>query len=367
MPLGSGYSNSLQFGYLAADLGLYCPCGTKSIIPRFDSISATSSIAYDVPTSGKSLHVQQLEDIGGIVAGATENALVVADEPCKGSTPKSSAALTASVAEHLSNLGAFAIISTHLLDEISSLPLETDGTIEYYAARAVNMGSDVCPRWYYQLLPGRGEGSGSIRAAELAGLDNSIIQRARKFEVCLMGGETTKNGGETTKNGGETAKDRRETAKDRCYHLKTVTHVIKSILGDSMDMCVVENDEIPPPSFSRRPVLYALVLPVFSGQTLLNHALYIGESGNVGTRLRQHYKKGIQTLETMNEDAVRALGISCDEIRVDWSGYTGVLAKFVSRHMAKRAETETIKTIQATFPDIILLSVQDRLEVSTVE
>ncbi|OEH74868.1 MUTS domain-containing protein [Cyclospora cayetanensis] len=154
-------------------------------------------------------------------AGRFARSFLILDEPCKGTAPNCGAALLGSVLESLADVRAQGIISTHLHQQLSALPLslppaavsfkqmkicrrqKASGKTEH-KKRPLKQEEDAAPKnaaeehdaawldntsdcdlfanedeWDYELADGICSDSNALHAAEKAGIPQTVLQRAK--------------------------------------------------------------------------------------------------------------------------------------------------------------------------------------------
>ncbi|KAF8820849.1 mutS domain protein [Cardiosporidium cionae] len=165
-----------------ANSGLFCPCAPNSVVPRYDAFVSACAIAHDVPEHNRSLYGQELEQLRILLKDTTNRSFITIDEPCKGTSPRCGAALVGALLEELDNRKMSGFVSTHLHEEISTLPLKTTSTtFKRMGSTAVN-GS---VKWTYQLEEGLCNDSLGLITAECIGLPSPMVKRAAELEVII--------------------------------------------------------------------------------------------------------------------------------------------------------------------------------------
>ena len=156
---------------LAAQAGIPV-AAQRATLPIFDrvlvDIGDEQSIAADLSTF--SSHILNLK---GMLAEATPNSLVLADEMGTGTAPEEGAALAEALLEEFRGKRCFVLATTHhdrLKAYASTTPAVVNAAVEF---------DDVNLRPTYRLRVGIPGGSSGIAIAKRLGLANEIIERAR--------------------------------------------------------------------------------------------------------------------------------------------------------------------------------------------
>ncbi|KAG8825170.1 DNA mismatch repair protein msh6 [Serendipita sp. 401] len=162
-------------GVIMAQLGMYVPASRAKLSP-IDAI-LTRMGAYDNMFSASSTFKVELDETCKILRTATPHSLVILDELGRGTSTFDGIAIAGAVLHHLAThtlaLGCFA---THY----SSLTLD----YEYHPnIRTMHMATKVDDEkreliWLYKLVPGVAPSSFGTHVASLAGVPNTVVQRA---------------------------------------------------------------------------------------------------------------------------------------------------------------------------------------------
>jgi DNA mismatch repair protein MutS2 len=146
----------------------------RAVLPLFDrvlvDIGDEQSIAADLSTF--SSHMLNLK---AMLAVATPNSLVLADEMGTGTAPEEGAALAVALLEEFRKKGCFVLATTHH-DRLKTYASTTPGIVN----AAVEF-DEVNLRPTYRLMVGVPGGSSGIAIARRLGLADSIIEHARSL------------------------------------------------------------------------------------------------------------------------------------------------------------------------------------------
>ena len=156
---------------LAAQSGIPV-AAQRAVLPTFDrvlvDIGDEQSIAADLSTF--SAHVLNLKSM---LATATPQSLILADEMGTGTAPEEGAALAVALLEEFREKNCFVLATTHH-DRLKTYASTTPGVVN----AAVEF-DDVNLRPTYRLMVGVPGGSSGIAIAQRLGLAREIIERAR--------------------------------------------------------------------------------------------------------------------------------------------------------------------------------------------
>ncbi len=169
----STYMRQVALISIMAQIGSFVPAKRAriGIVDRvFTRIGAADDLA-----GGQSTFMVEMQDIQTMIAKATERSLVIIDELGRGTSTGEGMAIAQAVIEHLhENVGCKTLVSTHY-HELAHL----EGSLRYLtnACMAVKeSGGQVT--FLRKLVAGAADTSYGIYCAQLAGLPDSVIDRA---------------------------------------------------------------------------------------------------------------------------------------------------------------------------------------------
>jgi len=132
--------------------------------------------AHDDLAAGRSTFMVEMLETATILRYATEQSLVVLDEIGRGTSTEDGVAIASAVVEHLvERVGARTLFATHFR-ELTRLADEIPGVIALQTAIERHDGGLV---FLHTIVPGVAEAAFGLEIARLAGLPESVIQRAR--------------------------------------------------------------------------------------------------------------------------------------------------------------------------------------------
>lgn len=175
----STYMRQTALIVLMAQMGSFVPAKSAhiGIVDRvFTRIGASDDLA-----SGRSTFMVEMTEVADILKNATEDSLILLDEIGRGTSTYDGVAIARAVLEYCADtkrLGARTMLATHY-HELGRLEGQLDGVKNYYITARKHDGKVIFLR---QIVPGCADESYGIEVASLAGVPDSVVERAR---VCL--------------------------------------------------------------------------------------------------------------------------------------------------------------------------------------
>lgn len=171
----STYMRQTALIILLAHIGSFVPAEFASIGP-IDRIFTRIGAADDL-AGGRSTFMVEMTEAATILHNATENSLVLMDEIGRGTSTFDGLALAWATAEHLANQNkSLCLFATHYF-ELTTLP-EALTNIGNVHLNAVEHGDRVV--FLHTVNPGPANQSYGIHVAQLAGVPQSVIRRAKQ-------------------------------------------------------------------------------------------------------------------------------------------------------------------------------------------
>ena len=180
----STYIRQVALITLMAQIGSFVPAESAEVglVDRiFTRVGASDDLA-----KGQSTFMVEMTETALIANHATENSLVILDEIGRGTATYDGLSIAWSVVEHLHDeVGCRALFATHY-HELTQLAVSRQAVNNYNIA--VREWNDQII-FLRQILPGAADKSYGIQVARLAGLPDSIIDRAKQILTGLEGSE----------------------------------------------------------------------------------------------------------------------------------------------------------------------------------
>ena len=182
----STYMRQTALITLMAQMGSFVPARSAhiGIVDRvFTRIGASDDLS-----AGKSTFMVEMTEVADILAHATADSLLILDEIGRGTSTYDGMAIAKAVLEFCSNrktLGSRTMFATHYHELIE---METEGSgIRNYSITAKKRGKDVI--FLRKIVPGGADDSYGIEVAGLAGVPDSVVNRAKQVLKELAEGQ----------------------------------------------------------------------------------------------------------------------------------------------------------------------------------
>lgn len=174
----STYMRQTALIVLMAQIGSFVPAKSANIgiVDRiFTRVGASDDLA-----SGQSTFMVEMTEVANILRNATANSLLILDEIGRGTSTFDGLSIAWAVVEHISNpklLGAKTLFATHY-HELTELEGKLDNVHNYCIAVKEN-GDDIV--FLRKIVQGGADKSYGIQVAKLAGIPDSVIERAKQI------------------------------------------------------------------------------------------------------------------------------------------------------------------------------------------
>jgi DNA mismatch repair protein MutS len=173
---------------LMAQIGSFVPAQTANIgiVDRiFTRVGASDDLA-----SGQSTFMVEMNEVANILRNATAKSLLILDEIGRGTSTFDGLSIAWAVVEHISNpklLGAKTLFATHY-HELTELEGKLD-SVNNYCIAVKEKGDDIV--FLRKIVKGGADRSYGIQVAKLAGLPDSVIERAKEIAEQLLANDIT--------------------------------------------------------------------------------------------------------------------------------------------------------------------------------
>lgn len=187
----STYMRQVALTVVMAQIGCFVPC-EKAVLPLTDQIFTRIGAADDV-ASGQSTFMMEMMESQYALAHATSRSLLLFDEIGRGTSTYDGMALAQAMMEHIhEQIKANTLFSTHY-HELTKLQDVLPRLLNVHVAAKERDGKVV---FLHKVLPGAVDRSYGIHVAELAGLPDRLVIRAKElltaFEQDQAKSETSK-------------------------------------------------------------------------------------------------------------------------------------------------------------------------------
>ena len=174
----STYMRQTALIVLLAQIGSFVPAESANIgiVDRiFTRVGASDDLA-----SGQSTFMVEMTEVANILRNATDRSLLILDEIGRGTSTFDGLSIAWAVVEHISNkklLGAKTLFATHY-HELTELEGKID-SVNNYCIAVKEKGDDIV--FLRKIVKGGADKSYGIQVAKLAGVPESVINRAKEI------------------------------------------------------------------------------------------------------------------------------------------------------------------------------------------
>ena len=207
----STYMRQTALIVLMAQIGSFVPADSADI-GIVDSIFTRVGASDDL-ASGQSTFMVEMTEVASILKKAGKDSLIVFDEIGRGTSTFDGMSIARAVLEHVASvkkLGAKTLFATHY-HELTALEGELPG-VRNYSVAVKKRGDDIT--FLRRIVRGPADDSYGIEVAKLAGVPDSVVQRAKEILH-----ELTEGGLPTP-----TPRERAEEERDGQLSLLTAEH-----------------------------------------------------------------------------------------------------------------------------------------------
>ncbi len=184
----STYMRQTALIVLMAQIGSYVPAASADIgiVDRiFTRVGASDDLA-----SGQSTFMVEMNEVANILRNATSNSLLILDEIGRGTSTFDGLSIAWAVVEHISNpklLGAKTLFATHY-HELTELEGKLNN-VNNYCIAVKEKGDEIV--FLRKIVKGGADKSYGIQVAKLAGLPDSVVERAKEIINELLDNDIT--------------------------------------------------------------------------------------------------------------------------------------------------------------------------------
>ncbi len=184
----STYMRQTALIVLMAQIGAFVPASAANIgicDKIFTRVGASDDLA-----SGQSTFMVEMTEVANILRNATKNSLLILDEIGRGTSTFDGLSIAWAVVEHICDnklLGAKTLFATHY-HELTELEGTLKG-VNNYCISVKEQGDDIV--FLRKIVRGGADKSYGIQVAKLAGVPDSVINRAKELLVELSDADIT--------------------------------------------------------------------------------------------------------------------------------------------------------------------------------
>lgn len=172
----STYMRQLAVLVIMAQMGSFIPADS-AVIGIVDRIFTRVGAADDL-AGGQSTFMTEMLELAAIIAHATPKSLIILDEVGRGTSTHDGLSIAQAASEYIhSKIKARTLFATHY-HELTDLENDYEGIFNLSVSV---LETDTQISFLKKVLPGRANKSYGIHVAELAGLPQPLIRRARKL------------------------------------------------------------------------------------------------------------------------------------------------------------------------------------------
>ena len=184
----STYMRQTALIVLLAHIGSYVPaqsCRLSTVDRIFTRIGSSDDLA-----GGRSTFMVEMSETANILHNASERSLVLMGEVGRGTSTFDGLSLAWAAAECLARLKAWTLFATHYF-ELTVLP-DTEPTVVNVHLNATEHNERII--FLHQVLPGPASQSYGLAVAQLAGVPEPVLQRAKQHLAQLEAQSQTQEG-----------------------------------------------------------------------------------------------------------------------------------------------------------------------------
>ena len=199
----STYMRQVALIVLMAQIGSFVPASSANIglVDRiFTRVGASDDLA-----SGQSTFMVEMNEVANILRNATNKSLLILDEIGRGTSTFDGLSIAWAVVEHISNsklLGAKTLFATHY-HELTELEGKIDN-VNNYCIAVKEKGDDIV--FLRKIVKGGADKSYGIQVAKLAGVPDTVINRAKEIVQELVNTDIASKVKDISVHAGETKK-----------------------------------------------------------------------------------------------------------------------------------------------------------------
>ena len=227
----STYMRQTALIVLMAQIGSFVPA-SQANIGLVDRIFTRVGASDDLAT-GQSTFMEEMTEVANILRNATSKSLLILDEIGRGTSTFDGLSIAWAVVEHISNarlLGAKTLFATHY-HELTELEGKID-SVNNYCIAVKEKGDDIV--FLRKIVKGGADRSYGIQVAKLAGVPDTVINRAKEIAEELSDADITTRVRQMSVQGQETK------TKEKSKKMDVVDMAQMSLFDTVSDHDVIE-------------------------------------------------------------------------------------------------------------------------------
>ncbi|ROR29380.1 DNA mismatch repair protein MutS [Mobilisporobacter senegalensis] len=234
----STYMRQTALIVLMAQLGSFVPAleANIGIVDRiFTRVGASDDLA-----SGQSTFMVEMTEVANILRNATNNSLLILDEIGRGTSTFDGLSIAWAVVEHISNsklLGAKTLFATHY-HELTELEGKIE-SVNNYCIAVKEQGEDIV--FLRKIIKGGADKSYGIQVAKLAGVPESVLNRAKEIVEELSNNDIAEKAKRIDVDSAHLGKDTTSLADGAAYEDKLVVQEVSAAKSAAGKKTEIEN------------------------------------------------------------------------------------------------------------------------------
>ncbi|PSP95040.1 DNA mismatch repair protein MutS [Halobacteriales archaeon QS_4_62_28] len=169
----STYMRQVALFCVLAQAGSFVP-GREASLPVVDSVFTRVGASDDI-AGGRSTFMIEMTELADILAGTTEDSLILLDEVGRGTSTADGLAIAQAVTEYIHDqIGAYTLFATHH-HELTAVAEDLPGVRNCHFE--TRHDGDVV--FEHSVAPGAAAASYGIEVAQLAGVPDAVVERSR--------------------------------------------------------------------------------------------------------------------------------------------------------------------------------------------
>jgi DNA mismatch repair protein MutS len=175
----STYMRQVALTAVLAQAGSFVPAA-RARLPVVDRVFTRVGASDDI-AGGRSTFMVEMTELADILAGATEDSLVLLDEVGRGTSTTDGFAIARAATEHLHDeVGATTLFATHHHD-LTAVADELPGAFNLHFETETDPRDGDGVTFDHEIAPGAAAASYGVEVATLAGVPDSVVARAREL------------------------------------------------------------------------------------------------------------------------------------------------------------------------------------------